>query len=1675
MNEEVEYELPLYPPPSSFDPDDLPPPPPPPDYDLKLDHLSSPSPPPPPPDYDTSDIFQYPVELRAAHDRRESVPYGSSQQRTSYQKNQQYRDSYQQNHQIRQSSQQIQQRNSRNSFHDEDNVEARVSATYGHPRRNSEADKRTSRGNVSNYDIHRDMYRTYSAGTSASTKSRTHSSSTSSSLVRRSSRENSNLKTDMQNRYSRSSLTSINQIAHGENASKISSNCPAYEQTYPRQRISRSNSNVPEGNVKEYYKTSSTGTGNPGLYGTLSRSQRISYEAMYQPSQAVDSYGTIRKRYNVEGRKKKDDVRQYVEFTRRRKGSKSSSKEIYLERSSSYTVPFIQEGVSLPPSYEHNELIEEKTLMKANKSNFENSKDKLCRGPTLEISNNDIIMAGEVVSLADALSNVDVLDDLPLPDQQPVIEAQACSVVYVANFDTDFEDRMAYVTGVAKYMEEAATHAELNKLLEEGEQHAVMLYTWRCCSRAIPQPKSNEQPNRVEIYEKTVKVLSDEVKKLTKFMNFQRKAIDVFCNQVKRLCHQEKRKDFVSEAYLLTLGKFINMFAVLDELKNMKSSVKNDYSTYRRAAQFLKVMSDTQSLQESQNLSMFLATQNKIRDSLKEKLQAIPAHEELLSDVVNISVHMFESKMYLTPKEKQMLVKVMGFGLFLIDSELCNINKLDQKKKIRLDKIDKIFKNLEVVPLFGDMQIAPFNYIKRSKNFDNKMWPLCSANTASPQADLMCHLPRIREEHIKYISDLARYSNEVITTFKETARTDDENRDIALLGLKGLQLLSEWTSVVTELYSWKLLHPTDQHSNNQCPADAEEYERATRYNYNDEEKFALIEVIAMIKGLQVLMARMETVFLDSIRRNIYQELQDFVQKDLRDPLRKAIKNKKELLRTILVSIRETSADWLKGIEPNDDPALKGKKDSDHDFQIKVMRRNVGPSSTQLYMVRTMLESLISDKSGGKKTLRKELDGQHLCQIDDFHKTSFFWNYLLNINETLQHCCDLSQLWYREFYLEMTMGRRIQKCTVVHQHNEECKDIIIMEKRIQFPIEMSMPWILTDHILRTKNPSLMECCLYPLDLYNDSAYYALTHFRKQFLYDEIEAEVNLCFDQFVYKLSEQMFAFYKHLAGSILLDKRFRSECSQHGMKFPFPPTNRYETLLKQRHVQLLGRSIDLNKLICQRINSSMHKSLDMAINRFESGDITSVVELENLIEVNRLCHKLLRQHLALDDFDAQFREANHNVLAPYGRTTLHVFWELNYDFLPNYCYNAATNRFVRAKDITFAQAIQRDRPPQAPPYMVWGSKQLNHAYSIIFSQYSGFLGTPHLSAIVRVLGYQGIAVVMQELLEIIRSLIQGNIYNFTKILIGAMPKTCKLPLYDYGSPGVLGYYQENLRDIVQYADASTELFHNFREMGNALLFCLLIEQSLTQEEVCDLLQAAPFQNILPRPFTKEGEKLEAKQKRLEAKFAPLQVVANIERLGTAKQSMIAREGDLLTRERLCCGLSIFEVILTRIQTFLEDSIWHGSPPTNGVMNVTECTEFHRLWSALQFIMCCPVVSATNYTVEQLFGEGLNWAGCCMIVLLNQQLRFEAFDFCYHILKVQRVDSKDDCVKGIQLKKMCDRIRRFQVLNSQIFAVLNKYMRTSDPDNAPVEHVRCFQPPIHQSLAPQTYQRPDQLR
>ena len=59
-----------------------------------------------------------------------------------------------------------------------------------------------------------------------------------------------------------------------------------------------------------------------------------------------------------------------------------------------------------------------------------------------------------------------------------------------------------------------------------------------------------------------------------------------------------------------------------------------------------------------------------------------------------------------------------------------------------------------------------------------------------------------------------------------------------------------------------------------------------------------------------------------------------------------------------------------------------------------------------------------------------------------------------------------------------------------------------------------------------------------------------------------------------------------------------------------------------------------------------------------------------------------------------------------------------------------------------------------------------------------------------------------------------------------------------------------------------------------------------------------------------------------------------------------------------------------------------------------------------------IVSCIRVQCRECFGEGLHWAGCTFIVLLGQQKRFEALDFCYHLMRVHEVDRQGDIVSGV---------------------------------------------------------------
>ncbi|XP_063680466.1 cytoplasmic FMR1-interacting protein 2-like isoform X1 [Bolinopsis microptera] len=392
-----------------------------------------------------------------------------------------------------------------------------------------------------------------------------------------------------------------------------------------------------------------------------------------------------------------------------------------------------------------------------------------------------------------------------------------------------------------------------------------------------------------------------------------------------------------------------------------------------------------------------------------------------------------------------------------------------------------------------------------------------------------------------------------------------------------------------------------------------------------------------------------------------------------------------------------------------------------------------------------------------------------------------------------------------------------------------------------------------------------------------------------------------------------------------------------------------------------------------------------------------------------------------------------------------------------------------------------------------------------------FVGQPHFAAIIDLLGYQGVSLIIEGLLENVRNKLTYSLLNYVLTLKEGMPPELNRPRFEYGPIGVFEFYHTKLESIFRYSELTTNVFQTIREIGNFVLFTMLIEQVMSEEEIMDLLQASPFLGIMPKPVVKNEENEETREKKvmektkmMEAHYSSLVLISQIEKTGTPEQVDIARDSLQLARERLCKNLSILSYVLEKLRSYLSNEGWIGDNPPNGVMYMDECKEFHRLWSAMQlFIAMSPLmsgagsqnsnessnkgrrVSAPNKAgkltkdkiqfspgmeVEncpplmfktEMFGEGLHWAALTIITILGQQHRFDSLDFSYHLLRVFDEKPKDGISCGISIKKLVDRIRHIQLMNNRIFGVLNKYSSSdgSVSSTIPMQEVKYFPPPI----------------
>lgn len=114
----------------------------------------------------------------------------------------------------------------------------------------------------------------------------------------------------------------------------------------------------------------------------------------------------------------------------------------------------------------------------------------------------------------------------------------------------------------------------------------------------------------------------------------------------------------------------------------------------------------------------------------------------------------------------------------------------------------------------------------------------------------------------------------------------------------GIFFMCDWSGKVLAQSAWKYAHPAGAQPlpDGTMPPpslnDERVYERVVKNNYSTEERFALVECLAMIKSISGILLHDDGVLAPLIRRCVHDEVQAFVQIRLREMIRNAAKKKR---------------------------------------------------------------------------------------------------------------------------------------------------------------------------------------------------------------------------------------------------------------------------------------------------------------------------------------------------------------------------------------------------------------------------------------------------------------------------------------------------------------------------------------------------------------------------------------------------------------------------------------------------------------------------------------------------------------------------------------------------------------------------------------------------------------
>ncbi|GMH49960.1 hypothetical protein TrLO_g5054 [Triparma laevis f. longispina] len=1276
-----------------------------------------------------------------------------------------------------------------------------------------------------------------------------------------------------------------------------------------------------------------------------------------------------------------------------------------------------------------------------------------------------------------------LLSSLPNSDPNPCVQMPSSAVTYEsgppANSLLSYDKRVFntnYDTDLKFYHD-----AEL--YVEQGHCFCNMLYAFRSISRAIPTIKENDPKTKLDINIKTFEIIRPEMGKLMDLLNYVNATSGFIGEILSRL--KDADSSTVREDFCEMLIKLIDVMQRIDNLKESKACLKNDFSLYKRSFTLARAKIDTAELvgEEINQLQMFLGNpmypRNIIISQLNERVKGIGGCEDVLIEIMKLSCTKIEQNLYMGAEEKYCCYRALPYLLCLLDGgdKKTGFNAF-KSKKTPLSRVQKILKNLPIVPQVGDIVVNLSEVLRLCPNFDPDKMAAAWGLGFTPQAvaenySLICHWKDMRNQHTNFTTKMAKVlSDEKLDEIQKKVEdvhggkvqppSPDEilNETSVIYDtvFEGCKLLQNWTCHIIEMTAWKFQHPAsdavmkergcEYDFNNTDNIMSMAYERVVRYNYNQEDLSVMVDCISMIKSLSAMLLEKEGKLAPVLRLYMHTYVQNFVSNDLNPLVQKADAKGKKIL-SFLQQIQGIVVDYLGSSGTSAHKSIRKaikEQEKSKGGTKKFNARVVGPGSTQLHLLRVMLRSM--NDGNGRGHYLKDIDKKTMPMLEAFHQKTHFFPHMSVLSSTIQQTNNLGSLWYRELHIEMT------KCT-------------------QFPIEMSLPFLLSENIIHNiGDVPLVENVVFVMGLYNDAAAWALQTLQLQHLYDEIEAEVNLVFDQLVFLVADQMYDHYKNAASSTLLNDDYKKAIEK-GKGYAQLTVNskRFKTPASQRHVLLLGRSIDMNYLLASHINHKMSKDIESCIKRYENSDLSLILETEKMFEVIKNTHIHLSQILEIDSYEDMFKSVNSDVNAMHisGKVIKHSMMTVVEDLLPNYSFNIHTSRFIRSP-IVF-QHTGREKESKQPQGSFGFGPICSRAWDFYFRLSRGFIGSQHIDALVRLCDESGVELIMQACLQHVEKKLT-DMQPYLRSLKEGLPPII-LPKANYGTAAAFGFFESRLKQYFGFMDHLDECFRGFKEIGNVVAFCGMLEKSVAAKQCGEYINSASFLGVpcnLRSEYdgisnAKAGRKEEVvgdkREKSVpqttfpvksrflpeeEARMSPFhrcmhvfvsatetyQVMPHVRAptvtsrlLKMAKASHAAYDHLPYSQMELKIGSQLLDSIKAAVLKVGLDKDLEFDQGLESIMSTEKSTEFYRLFSVLNFLLCMEHKGrwegedtsdggTGNESDPHVFGHGFAMCGSVFLHLFNQTSKFNMLDFSYHVIKVldtEKISAELKSVRG----------------------------------------------------------------